>query len=216
MENKNKKNIWSRVFDNKIGKSISLFTYFKQSFMATLFLLVFFLVWNSFIPLKNQIIFSAIASSTFLTFISTTIYDSLSKKIIGGQFIGVLIGIILWHLMHIFMQQFPQNENEVMIVFISFSVGFAMLFMSIFNFEHPPAAGTAMAFVLDRQTPAVNDFLFVMVCATLLGITHHYLKKYRLIKDLQGTAESPKVSRLKRIAGFIRHHRKKNRQTTDL
>lgn len=200
-----KLSFWSNLIDNKIGRSFGLLTYFKQSIMATLAMLVFFLGWNYFIPIQNQVIFSAVASSTFLTFVSTSIYDSLSRKIIGGQIVGIVVGLGLWHVMHYFYGIFPDYLNEIFIVFLSLSAGMALFFMAIFNFEHPPGAGTAMAFVFKPVSPIISDMLFIVVCAIFLAITHTVLKKHHLIKDLEGKNIQPKKnSKLSRISKYFK------------
>ncbi|PCJ24773.1 MAG: hypothetical protein COA96_08890 [SAR86 cluster bacterium] len=173
-----------QLFDFKIGTRVPVSAYIKQSLMATFFLLIFFMVWNHFIPLSNQIIFSAVASSTFLTFISTGIYNSLSSKIIGGQLIGVLVGVVLWFAWHSASISFPQFHDEIFILALALSTGIALLLMSVLDFEHPPAAGTAMAFVFNSNQPAATDVLFIIVCAISLGITHNWLKEHFLLKDL--------------------------------
>ena len=196
---------WKNLVDNKIGTTIGLLAYFKQSIMATLFLLVYFLIWNHFIPLQNQVIFSAIASSAFLTFISTNIYDSLSKKIIGGQLVGIIVGISLWYLLQLTQSTFPTFSTEIFIVFLSLSAGLALLFMAILNLEHPPGAGTAMAFVFNKSSPAINDFFFIIICASLLALTHMLLKKHHLIKNLEGRDnQAKKTSKLSRISKYFK------------
>lgn len=177
-------NWWDKIYDKKIGRSIALSEYIKQSFMAFFFLLIFFLVWNRFIPLSNQVIFSAVASSTFLSFFSTNIYESLSTKIIGGQITGVTIGAGLWYGKSMLIQIFPNLSTEIFIIALSLSAGLSVLFMSILDFEHPPAAGTAMAFVFNPIAPVTADFVFVVLCAILLGSIHYILKKRHLLKDL--------------------------------
>ncbi|MBL4660097.1 MAG: HPP family protein [Alcanivoracaceae bacterium] len=196
---------WQNLVDNKIGTTISLIAYFKQSIMATLFLLIYFLIWNHFIPIQNQIIFSAIASSAFLTFISTSIYDSLSKKIIGGQLVGIIIGVSLWYLLQYTQNNLPKLSNEIFIVFLSLSAGLALFFMAVLNLEHPPGAGTAMAFVFNKNSPAVNDFFFIIICASLLALTHMLLKKHHLIKNLEGRdVTNKKASKLSRISQYFK------------
>lgn len=200
-----KASFWLNIVDKKIGRTLGLLTYFKQSIMATFTLLVFFLGWNYFIPIQNQVIFSAIASSAFLTFISTSIYDSLSRKIIGGQIIGILVGLGLWTLMHYFYAIFPNHHNETFIVFLSLSAGMALFFMAIFNLEHPPGAGTAMAFVFKPLSPIVNDIVFIIVCACLLALTHMVLKKYHILKDLEGRdARTKMLGKLPKIPKFTK------------
>ena len=181
-----KLSFWQNLIDKKIGRTVKLIAYFKQSIMATITMLVFFLTWHYFSPIHNQVIFSAIASSTFLTFISTNIYDSLARKIIGGQVIGILVGIGLWRLMHYFSAHFPAQENEIYIIFLSLSAGLSLFFMAIFNMEHPPGAGTAMAFVFKPLSPVTNDVMFILICASILAIVHTLLKKHQIIKDLEG------------------------------
>jgi hypothetical protein len=173
-----------KLFDFKIGTRIPISAYIWQSLMATVFLGVFFYVWNLFIPLSNQVIFSAVASSTFLTFVSTNIYQSLSTKIIGGQIIGVFVGVGLWFVLHAVSLSFPQFYDEFFILALALSTGLALLLMSVFDFEHPPAAGTAMAFVFNPLPPVIADGLFVIVCAVLLASIHYWLKKHFLLKDL--------------------------------
>lgn len=196
---------WQNLIDKKIGRTLGLLTYFKQSIMATLAMLLFFLGWNYFIPIHNQVIFSAIASSTFLTFVSTSIYDSLSRKIIGGQVVGIVVGTSLWYLMHYFYKVLPENHDEIFIVFLSLSAGMALFFMAILNFEHPPGAGTAMAFVFKPINPVVSDMMFIVVCSCFLAITHVVLKKYQLINDLEGRDKRTKMlGRLPKISNFFR------------
>ena len=200
-----KLSFWQNLIDKKIGRTVKLIAYFKQSIMATITMLVFFLVWNYFSPIHNQVIFSAIASSTFLTFVSTSIYDSLARKIIGGQVIGILVGIGLWRLMHYSAAHFPAQENEIYIVFLSLSAGLSLFFMAIFNMEHPPGAGTAMAFVFKPISPVSNDVLFVLICAIILAITHTLLKKHRMLKDLEGRdTRTTMLGKLPKISGLLK------------
>lgn len=209
-----KHSFWVNLVDEKIGRSLGLFSYFKQSIMATLTLLCFFLGWNYFIPLHNQVLFSAIASSTFLTFISTSIYDSLGRKIIGGQIVGIIVGLSLWHLMHYFYLIYPDYQNEIFIVFLSLSVGMALFFMAVLNFEHPPAAGTAMAFVFKPIGPVMSDVFFIIICAIILALTHTTLKKYQILKDLEGRdRKSKKTSKLSKISRLFKTP--KNNKDTD-
>ncbi len=200
-----KSNFWKNLLDKKIGRTIDMMSYIKQSLMAIITMLCFFFAWNYFIPIQNQVIFSAIASSTFLTFISTSIYDSLSRKIIGGQIVGILVGLSLWYIMHHFFDLLPNYHNEIYMVFLSLSAGIAFFFMAIFNFEHPPAAGTAMAFVFKPQTPIIADILFIIVCSCFLGFIHYFIKKNKLIEDLEGKDKRTKLlSRLPHISFFKR------------
>jgi len=179
-----KQKIKGYILNKKFGKIIPISNYMVQSLMAMFFLMCFFSIWNLFIPISNQIIFTAIASSTFLTFVSTNIYESLASKIIVGQAIGVIIGVILWNALSISSTIFVENYNELLILFLSLSTGFTLLSMAIFGFEHPPAAGTAMALVYNQQSPLISDILFIIICAILLALTHKLLKKRHLLKNL--------------------------------
>lgn len=173
-----------KLFDYKLGYRIPLSAYIRQSLMATFFLMVFLIVWNRFIPISNQVLFSAVASSTFLTFVSTSIYHSLSSKIIGGQIIGVLVGTGVWFTWNKLAFSFPQFQDEIFILALALSTGLSLFIMSVLDFEHPPAAGTAMAFVFNPQQPVIADGLFVLICAILLAFVHYWLKKNFLLKDL--------------------------------
>ena len=201
-----KKEFWNHLIDKKIGDSIELVAYFKQSLMATSILLVYLLIWSMLAPLKNELIFTAIASSTFLTFISTSIYDSLARKIIGGQLVGVIVGASLWYLLNYLQGYFPEYSKQLFILVMSLSAGFSLFFMAVLNFEHPPAAGTAMAFVIHRSSPVLQDYLFIIICACLLAATHIVLKRHHLIKDLEG-----KNSRHKKPGRFTRFNIRLNR-----
>lgn len=196
---------WKHLIDRKIGRTIGLLAYFKQSLMATSVLLIYLLVWSAFAPLQNEFIFTAIASSTFLTFISTNIYDSYSRKIIGGQFVGVVVGAVLWYLLHYLQVVFPGYTKELFIVVISLSAGMALFFMAVLNFEHPPGAGTAMAFVIHRSSPVMNDFLFIIILSCLLAATHVLLKRHHLIRDLVGKHPgTAKIGRFARISNRLK------------
>ena len=200
-----KRSFWNNLIDQKIGRTLGIIAYFKQSIMATITMLFFFFVWNYFIPIQNQVIFSAVASSTFLTFISTSIYDSLSRKIIGGQIVGILVGLSLWYIMHHLYDLFPTFHSEIFIVFLSLSAGIAFFFMAIFNFEHPPGAGTAMAFVFKPIAPVTADMLFIIVCSCFLAVIHFFIKKNKLIEDLEGRDERTRfLSRLPKISKYLK------------
>lgn len=208
-----KSSFWIHLIDRKIGRTIGLLAYFKQSLMASTVLLVYLLIWSSFAPLQNEFIFTAIASSAFLTFISTNIYDSYSRKIIGGQFVGVVVGVVLWYLLHYLQGIFPAYTKELFIVVISLSAGMALFFMAVLNFEHPPGAGTAMAFVIHRSSPVLNDFLFIIILSCLLAATHVLLKRHHLIRDLVGKhPETVKMGRFSRVSRRLNRSKQKNKK----
>ena len=170
--------------DKKLAGKLKAADYVKQSLLASGFLLVYLITWHQFIPIFNQILFSAVASSTFLTFLSTNIYQNLSSKIFGGQVIGVLVGVVLWQSQATTFEMLPNFKEEVFMVFLAISVGLSLFIMALLNFEHPPAAGTAMAFVFQTNQPQISECLFVIIAAFLLGVSHFFLNKYHLLKDL--------------------------------
>ncbi len=56
------------------------------------------------------------------------------------------------------------------------SVGLAIFLMTIFNFEHPPAAGTALGFVVYEWS--YSTIVFVLIFAVSLVVVKRLLKRY--------------------------------------
>jgi CBS-domain-containing membrane protein len=176
-------NHWG-LLDPSLKQATNWWVYLRQSLMALVFLLGFLWLWLvSDLPLHDQVIFAAIGSSTFLVFASPSRYSSNARPLIGGHFIGVVVGLILWHVRVTWMPGLIPDA-QMMMLSIAVSVSLTIFFMTIVDAEHPPAAGTALAFAVHDQQPDLNAILFVMGCAGLLALIRYGLWKRRWLRDL--------------------------------
>jgi len=59
-------------------------------------------------------------------------------------------------------------------------VGIAVFVMAALNVEHPPAAGTALAVLINEVSPDVS--IIIIAVAIILSLCHYYLRHH--LKDL--------------------------------
>lgn len=158
--------------------------YFWQPLAAVLFLTLLLFALNQYAV--SKIIWAvgagSLASSCFLIFAKPSNPSSLSKKIIGGYIIGILVGEIMHYLvLHIFSSPMAAIGTEnfyVYSIFAAISVGISILLMCIFRFDHPPAAGMSLVLVLEKHDHLIIFIVLiaVIILALFRQIFIHHLK----------------------------------------
>lgn len=138
--------------------------YLLQSLLATfiLFVLVFLL------GKEKIVLISAIGATTFILFAMPTTVSAKTRNVIGGHLIGFASGAIFYFLALPYFIEYP------------FAVGIAIFLMVALDVEHPPAAGTALAVVINEVSR--EAFITVMLSALVLSQCRYYLRNY--LKDL--------------------------------
>jgi len=138
--------------------------YILQSLLAAsaLFILVLILGRN------RMVLVSSMGATSFIVFAMPKTISAQTRHVIGGHLVGLASGTIFYFATLPYFFEYP------------LAVGIAICVMVALDVEHPPAAGTALAVVINEVSPDV--FVTIMVSALLLSQCRYYLRNY--LKDL--------------------------------
>ena len=147
------------------GKFRQLWKYYLlQSLLAVFAVALIVLVLGK----EKMVLISAIGSTCFVVFAMPKSVAAQTPNVIGGHLVGVLSGALFF-----LVPLDPAIEYP-------FVVGLACFLMVALDFEHPPAAGTALAVAIHEVT--FDAFLTTMVSAIIVTQCRYYLRHY--LKDL--------------------------------
>ena len=146
--------------------------YIFQCGLATLALLIILIIEDAVL---NAFVIAAVASSAFIVFVVPDSIAATPRRVIGGHFVAVLIGGALSFLLHsAFLAPLVDQNKLVFDAMAALSLGLSILLMVVTNTEHPPAAGTALALLV--QGFAWNLVFFVLLSVLLLSIIRMLLR----------------------------------------
>ena len=137
--------------------------YILQSLLASFALFVIVLVLKD-----KMVIISSMGATAFIVFAMPKAVSAQTKHVIGGHIVGLASGAVFYFTSLPYLVEYP------------LAVGFAILFMVALDLEHPPAAGTALAVVINEVS--LNAFVTIMLSAVILSQCRYYLRGY--LKDL--------------------------------
>ena len=158
------------LLDMKLGTQVvdkfkRLWVYYLwQSFLAAVALFVLVLALGK----DKMVVISAMGASAFIVFAMPTAVSAQTKNVIGGHLVGLVLGTIFYFTTLPYFIEYP------------LAVGIAIFVMVALDVEHPPAAGTALAVVINEVSPDV--FITIMAGALILSQCHYYLRRH--LKDL--------------------------------
>lgn len=171
------------LIDKKFKKNTLKYVF--QCLLATLTFLAILL----FLNILNEIaIITALGASTFIVFTMPKQYSSDPRRLIGGYFIGLIIGFIFYTISTSnFSATLIGHNTTSLIIFGSAAVGSSIFIMAITNTEHAPAAGIALGLV-------INKWDYITIIYIVLAIVWMYgiktlLRKY--LMDLISPHENP-------------------------
>jgi len=120
---------------------------------------------------KNPVIIASIGATAFIIFALPNNIAAEPKRIIGGHFLGFFIGSCFAIFPFIDILFFKA-------VWYALSIGITILFMVVLDFEHPPAAGTALGMTLvGYSSSAAMAILISVILLAFIGyITKPFLK----------------------------------------
>ena len=120
---------------------------------------------------KNPVIIASIGATAFIIFAMPNNIAAEPKRIIGGHFLGFFIGSCFAIFPFIDILFFKA-------VWYALSIGITILFMVVLDFEHPPAAGTALGMTLvGYSSSAAMAILISVILLAFIGyITKPFLK----------------------------------------
>jgi CBS-domain-containing membrane protein len=150
--------------------------YILQSLLALLALLVIL----SFIEILTQAaIVAALGASTFIVFAMPRSITAKPRRLIGGQVVGIICGLICYYAFLTGPLGELSGEHELFLWFAyALSVALSLFLMTITNTEHPPAAATALGIV--THGCSWQTVLFILIFAIGLAIVRRLLRE-RLI-----------------------------------
>ncbi len=152
-----------RLFDQGLKGQMS--KYIIQSLIATATLAVVLTYMNLF---TDTTFVASIGATTFIVFTIPHKEASRSKYVLGGYFIGTLVGIFCNFLILSF-------EAISAGIFAAFAVGLAMFLMVVLDFEHPPSAAHALGVAVGGILLDEVIFLYI-ICFAILIIRKLFLK----------------------------------------
>ena len=122
-------------------------------------------------------IVAALGASSFIVFAMPKTVAAEPRRLIGGHITGIVCGLVCYYGCYSSPTETFFNSNEIIHWLpAAFAVGLSIFLMTIFNFEHPPAAGTALGIVAHEWT--WETIVFIVVFAISLAIIGILLKKY--------------------------------------
>lgn len=142
--------------------------YVFQSLLASVALAVVLI----FLHLQNLVIVASFASSIFIIFALPTNVTAQVRNVIGGHFVGLIVGAMC--------ALIPHSTMAMTIVVYSFSVGLSFFLMTVTDTEHPPAAGTTLGVAMAGFNWDIA--ITVLIASIVLGIINRFCRRY--IRDL--------------------------------
>ena len=139
--------------------------YIFQSLLAATALFIFILV------LKDEsktVVISSMGATAFIVFAMPKAVSAKTRNVLGGHLVGIASGTIFYFINMPYQVEYP------------LVVGIAIFLMVALDVEHPPAAGTALAVVMNEVSPDV--FATIMLGALILSQCRYYLRGH--LKDL--------------------------------
>ncbi|HEW79452.1 MAG TPA: HPP family protein [Phycisphaerales bacterium] len=138
--------------------------YLLQSLLAAAALFILILILGK----DKIVIISSIGATAFIVFAMPNTVSAKTRNVIGGHLVGLASGTIFYFTTLPYFFEY------------SLAVGIAMLLMVALDVEHPPAAGTALAVVINEVS--LDAFVTIMISAVVLSQCRYYLRRY--LKDL--------------------------------
>lgn len=173
-----------RLFDRKFRKNIRRYVF--QCILATLTILAILFFLD---VLSETAIIAALGASAFVVFAIPNSYSSDPRRLIGGYFVGIIVGIICYFISINFPNSnFFTNTEMSLIVFGAIAVGIAIFIMAVTNTEHPPAAGIALGLVINKWD--WMTIIFILIAIIWLTVIRKILKPYLI--DLISPPEKEK------------------------
>jgi len=117
---------------------------------------------------ERIVLISAMGATSFIVFAMPNTVSAKTRNVVGGHLVGLASGAILYFLTLPYLLAYP------------LVVGIAIFLMVTLGLEHPPAAGTALAVVVNEVS--YDAFITVMVSALVLSQCRYYMRHY--LRDL--------------------------------
>jgi CBS-domain-containing membrane protein len=132
--------------------------YILQSSLSAAVLFILVLILGK----EKMVVISAMGATAFIVFAMPKTVSAQTRNVIGGHLVGLASGTIFCFITLPYFLEYP------------LAVGLAIFLMVALDVEHPPAAGTALAVVINEVSP--ETFVTIMVSALVLSQCRYYLR----------------------------------------
>ncbi|MBN1434957.1 HPP family protein [Candidatus Fermentibacterales bacterium] len=163
------------VIDRKLRHN--LLRYVFQCVLASLVILAVLLLLDA---VHQTAIIATLGASSFIVFASPRAASAQPRRLLGGYIVGTLAGIACSAAAGAAGVETLSGWHSAIALFGALSVGLSILVMTITDTEHPPAAGAALAYVLNEWTPLT--LAVVMGAVLVLAVSKTLLR--RILLDL--------------------------------
>ena len=154
--------------------------YIFQSFFACAYMFATLVAFGRLArtELLGAIGVSSLASSAFIVFALCDSQVAQPRRLLGGYCVSMIIGV-LCHILA-FEVNFDWTQSIALLnqygmdIVGALAVGFAVLTMTVFNMEHPPAAGFALGLVLEPWNTV--SLVVVVIALIILAIAQRIFR----------------------------------------
>ena len=137
-------------------------TYVAQSAVAglTSFLILLFL------SAEHAVVIAAMGASAFIVFARPFDLTARPRNLIGGHFIGFIVGSLC--------ALVPHEAMLAGLAVYSLAVGLSVFLMVLLYMQHPPAAATALGMAM--RGPSEEAFAAILTITIVLSVVHLVLR----------------------------------------
>lgn len=149
--------------------------YLIQVALATAALFPILLLVDS---LSDAALAVGLGSSAIIIFLSPSYRSASLRGLVGGHFLGVVIGLACSLLLFSTPLEGPLADSTLLRpAILAASLGLLMLIMSTTDTEHPPAAGTVLGIAVKPWDPVTLSIIIgaVLLLALIKFLLHRYL-----------------------------------------
>lgn len=165
---------------NKLGKKIEIIDkkfkankarYFLQCLIATVPIIIILIVLNN---MFKVVIIASFGATAFLIFTMPHLRTSQGRSVLGGYFIGIVLGILSYHLASVIF--FYSGHLWIYQVMGGVVIGLSILIMTMTNTEHPPAAGLALGLVLQGYN--IISVIVIFAAVIVIMVVKYLLRNW--------------------------------------
>lgn len=134
------------------------------------------------LPLLWAVGASSLASSAYTVFAIPHSHVGSPRRIIGGYFIGILVGVLL-HALYLYLMGDHLSDSDWLRHMHTawmaggITVGVSMILMVLLDMEHPPAAGVSLVMALEvrHETTLLVIFMLALLLAGIRWVFRRQL-----------------------------------------
>jgi CBS-domain-containing membrane protein len=138
--------------------------YKNYMFQCTVAAAITFVIFLFVDIVSSMVILAAYGATTFIAFTMPWGYAARPRNIIGGYFVGSIVGILIHSIQGILLNAHILINNHLLLLISSaLCVGITSIILVITDTEHPPAVGMALGLI-------INEWNFLSIFITLTAI----------------------------------------------